>query len=193
MFTVAGNPVLSTPNSDRLDAALGELDFMVSIDIYLNETTRHADIILPTTTALERTNYDMVFHGLSVRNHAKWSPAVLEAPKGVRDLFAPRFYFGCEADDPMVAWAFADHLNPLGAKLRPMFSSDIGHWDVPSMEGVLAEAFELVDDGHLDADAFRTFTFENAVRFYASLDTGFFDGTRVEAEAAKLLATGDGS
>lgn len=87
LLTVAGNPVLSTPNSDRLENALGELDFIVSIDIYLNETTRHADIILPTTTALERTNYDMVFHGLSVRNHAKWSPAVLEAPGGVRDLF----------------------------------------------------------------------------------------------------------
>jgi len=114
----------------------------------------------------------------------------VESGEALRDLFVPRFYFGCEADDPMVAWAFADRLNPLGARLRPMFSSDIGHWDVPSMEGVLAEAFELVDEGHLDADAFRIFTFENAVRFYASLDPGFFEGTRVEAEAAKLLAAG---
>ena len=111
----------------------------------------------------------------------------VESGEALRDLFAARFYFGCEADDPMVAWAFADQLNPLGAQLRPMFSSDIGHWDVPSMEGVLAEAFELVEDGHLDAAAFRTFTFENAVRFYASLDAGFFRGTRVEAEAAQLL------
>ena len=78
LVTVAGNPVCSTPNADRLDAALGQLEFMVSVDLYINETTRHADVILPTTAPLERTNYDMVFHGMSVRNHAKWSPAWLE-------------------------------------------------------------------------------------------------------------------
>jgi anaerobic selenocysteine-containing dehydrogenase len=87
LLTIAGNPVLSTPNAGRLDRALAGLDFMVSIDVYVNETTRHADVILPTTTALERTNYDLLFHGLSVRNHAKWSPKVLEPPPGVRDLF----------------------------------------------------------------------------------------------------------
>jgi len=106
----------------------------------------------------------------------------------VRDLFVPRFYFGCEADDPMVAWAFNDRLNPVGATLRPMFSSDIGHWDVPQMNGVLSEAYELVEDGHLDLEQFRAFTFDNAVRFYASQDPGFFDGTRVAAEAASTLA-----
>ena len=87
LLSVAGNPVLSTPNALRLDRALASLDFMVSIDLYVNETTRHADIILPTTTAIERTNYDMAFHNLSVRNFAKWSPKVLEPPPGVRDLF----------------------------------------------------------------------------------------------------------
>ncbi|HKK52001.1 MAG TPA: amidohydrolase family protein, partial [Myxococcota bacterium] len=108
--------------------------------------------------------------------------------EALRDLFAPRFYFGCEADDPMVVWAFQDRLNPAGATLRPMFSSDVGHWDVPEMEGVLSEAWELVEDGHLDPDQFRTFTFENAVRFYGSLDPGFFEGTRVEKAAAGILA-----
>ncbi|MGH0031217.1 MAG: molybdopterin-dependent oxidoreductase [Myxococcota bacterium] len=87
LLTVAGNPVCSTPNADRLDAALDRLDFMVSIDLYLNETTRHADVVLPTTAPLERPNYDMVFHGLSVHNHAKWSPPVLEPPPGVRPLW----------------------------------------------------------------------------------------------------------
>jgi predicted TIM-barrel fold metal-dependent hydrolase len=106
----------------------------------------------------------------------------------VRDLFAPRFYFGCEADDPMVAWAFAERLNPAGAQLRPMFSSDVGHWDVPAMNGVLAEAWQLVDDEALDLDQFRAFSFENAVRFYASLDSDFFAGTAVESEAARVLA-----
>ena len=116
-----------------------------------------------------------------------------ETVEGLRALFAPRFYFGCEADDPMVAWAFADRLNPGGATLRPMFSSDVGHWDVPAMDGVLAEAYELVDDGHLDADQFRAFTFENAVRFYGSLDPDCFAGTTIETEAARVLAEPDRS
>jgi predicted TIM-barrel fold metal-dependent hydrolase len=106
----------------------------------------------------------------------------------LRELFVPRFYFGCEADDPMVSWAFSARTNPGGAVLRPMFSSDIGHWDVPEMNAVLLEAHELVDDGHLDAEQFRAFTFENAVRFYGSLDRDFFAGTAVEAEAAAVLS-----
>ena len=87
LVTVAGNPVSSTPNARRLDQALGQLDFMVSVDLYLNETTRHADIILPTSAPLERTNYPLAFHNLSIRNFAKWSPAVLEKPKGVKHLY----------------------------------------------------------------------------------------------------------
>lgn len=87
LVTVAGNPALSTPNAGRLERALGQLDFMVSVDLYLNETTRHADYVLPTTTPLERTNYDFVFHGMSVHNHAKWSPAVLPRPEGARHGF----------------------------------------------------------------------------------------------------------
>ena len=76
MLTNAGNPVLSTPDGKRLSAALAGLDFMVSIDIYLNETTRHADVILPPTSALERDQYDLVFHNLAVRNTARYTPAV---------------------------------------------------------------------------------------------------------------------
>jgi anaerobic selenocysteine-containing dehydrogenase len=87
LVTVAGNPVSSTPNAQRLDRALAELDFMVSVDLYLNETTRHADIILPTSAPLERTNYPLAFHNLSIRNFAKWAPSVLEAPPGVKHLY----------------------------------------------------------------------------------------------------------
>ena len=76
LLTVAGNPVLSTPDGSRLDEALAGLDFMVAVDIYLNETTRHADVILPPTTALERDHYDLVFHALAVRNTARFTPAV---------------------------------------------------------------------------------------------------------------------
>ena len=77
MLTVAGNPVLSTPDGAALDRALAGLDFMAAVDIYVNETTRHADVILPPTTALERDHYDLVFHMLAVRNTARFTPAVL--------------------------------------------------------------------------------------------------------------------
>jgi anaerobic selenocysteine-containing dehydrogenase len=76
MLTNAGNPVLSTPDGKRLAAALAGLDFMVAIDIYVNETTRHADVILPPTSALERDQYDLVFHNFAVRNTARYTPAV---------------------------------------------------------------------------------------------------------------------
>lgn len=78
MVTVAGNPVLSTPDGPSLAAALAGLDFMVAVDLYVNETTRHADVILPPTSALERDQYDLVFHGFAVRNTARWTPAVFE-------------------------------------------------------------------------------------------------------------------
>lgn len=83
-LTIAGNPVLSTPDGKRLAEAFDGLDFMAAIDIYLNETTRHADVILPTTTALERDHYDIVFHGLAVRNTARFTPAVLARPKDAK-------------------------------------------------------------------------------------------------------------
>ncbi|HYO55512.1 molybdopterin oxidoreductase family protein [Archangium sp.] len=74
MVTSAGNPVVSTPNGRQLDTAFASLDFMVSIDPYINETTRHAHIILPPTTQLERSHYDLAFHVLAVRNTTKYSP-----------------------------------------------------------------------------------------------------------------------
>lgn len=84
-ITVMGNPVLSAPNGERLAAALGELEFMVSLDVYLNETTRHADLILPSTVQLEHENYDFLFETTSIRNFARWSPAVFEPEPDQRD------------------------------------------------------------------------------------------------------------
>jgi anaerobic selenocysteine-containing dehydrogenase len=84
LATHAGNPVLSTPNGRQLDEALAQLDFMFSIDIYINETTRHADVILPPTSALERSHMDLGFALLSVRNFIKWSPPMVEAPADSR-------------------------------------------------------------------------------------------------------------
>lgn len=78
LITVSGNPVLSTPNSDRLDAALRDIDFMVSLDVYVNETTRHADVILPAPSPLRRGHYDLALYQFAVRNVANYSPPVLE-------------------------------------------------------------------------------------------------------------------
>ena len=82
LFSVASNPVLSSPNGPRLARALDTLDFMVSMDIYLNETTRHADVILPGVSPLEDFHYDVAFPQLSWRNHARYSPPVLPAAPG---------------------------------------------------------------------------------------------------------------
>lgn len=76
MLLGAGNPVLTTPNGPQLDQAFEQLDFMVAVDFYLTESTRHADVILPPVTALERDHYDIVFHKFAVRNSAKFSPAL---------------------------------------------------------------------------------------------------------------------
>jgi anaerobic selenocysteine-containing dehydrogenase len=84
LFTLAGNPVLSSPNGRRLDSALDKLDLMVSVDIYLNETTRHADYVLPTTSPLEHDHYDLAFLRLAVRDYARYSPAVFPPEAGAK-------------------------------------------------------------------------------------------------------------
>jgi anaerobic selenocysteine-containing dehydrogenase len=84
LITFAGNPVLSTPNGRQLDRALAGLDFMVSVDMYLNETTRHAHLILPPTSPLEHSHYDIALSGFAVRNVAKYSPPLFEKPAGTK-------------------------------------------------------------------------------------------------------------
>ncbi|MEA2377286.1 MAG: hypothetical protein QOD13_1193 [Thermoleophilaceae bacterium] len=79
LVTVAGNPVVSTPNAERLESAIEGLDFMLAVDIYVNETTRHADVVLPGPEPLEKSHYDLALYQLAVRNVANYSPPVLEA------------------------------------------------------------------------------------------------------------------
>lgn len=112
VLTIAGNPVLSTPDGRRLGDAFDKLDFMAAVDIYLNETTRHADVILPPTTALERDQYDIVFHGLAVRNTARFTPAALPKPKGSRHDW--EIY----RDLVLRTQARLDRKPPLAARLR---------------------------------------------------------------------------
>ena len=85
LIAIAANPVLSAPNGARLAAALGQLDFMVSMDIYLNETSRHADVILPGVSPLEDAHYDVTFGQFSQRNHARYSAPVLKRANGWPD------------------------------------------------------------------------------------------------------------
>lgn len=82
LITVAGNPVLSTPNGRQLEQALDGLDFMLSVDFYINETTRHADLILPPTAPLEHDHYDTTFNVFAVRNVTRFNEAVLAKPDG---------------------------------------------------------------------------------------------------------------
>jgi len=113
----------------------------------------------------------------------------IEHPEDIRELFVPRFYFGCEADDPANAWAFNRKANPFGARLGAVFGSDIGHFDVPDMTQVLPEAYELVEAGLINEDDFRDFVFVNPIKLWAASNKNFFKGTAVESDVAKVLTS----
>ncbi len=111
-------------------------------------------------------------------------------PSEMLELYVDRFWFGCEADDPVTVHAFDRRGNPFGARLKAVLGSDNAHWDVTDMAGVLPEAYELVERGLLDADDFRAFTFDNAVALHGGMNPSFFAGTAVEAPAAGQLRAG---
>lgn len=116
-----------------------------------------------------------------------FAACAIERPEDFRALFAERFFFGCEPDDPTVPWAFNSKANPYRARLGALFSSDISHWDVPDMAGVLPEAYELVEEGLISAGDFKDFVFGNAARFLTAVNPAFFDGTKVETAVRDLL------
>lgn len=117
-----------------------------------------------------------------------YTAAELSSVADIRDRFCTNFFWGCEADDPLVGLAFDRRVNPLGAGVPAFFASDLGHWDVPEFDAPLREAFELVEHGILDLDQLRQFVFTNPVHFYGSLNPSFFGGTAIEAEASSVLA-----
>lgn len=142
-----------------------------------DEIVRCINLAEPFKTAEELTEraYRQVFDDFGA----------VPVPSGdaLRQHFAERFYFGCEADDPMTAWAFDRHGHH---RLRPIFSSDVGHFDVVDMSAVLEEAWELVEHGLIDEEAFREFVFVNPVRLHTAMNPEFFAGTAVEGAVAKL-------
>ncbi|MCZ6645959.1 MAG: amidohydrolase family protein [SAR324 cluster bacterium] len=115
----------------------------------------------------------------------EWAACEIARKEDIHGLFARNFYFGCEADDPTNAWAFK---GPPEMRLKAMFGSDIGHWDVPDMSGVLQEAYELVEHGHIDEAAFKQFVFANPAMLHAGMNPDFFKGTLAEDAVAGLLA-----
>ena len=116
----------------------------------------------------------------------EFAACAIERPEDIADLFATPFFFGCEADDPLVRTAFDTKANPFGARLNAVFGSDIAHWDVPDMAEVLGEAWELVEHELIDEGDFRDFTFANPVRFFTEVNPDFFEGT-VVADAVRAL------
>jgi hypothetical protein len=118
----------------------------------------------------------------------EWAACGIETKDDIKSLFADRFFFGCEADDPLTSMAFNTKVNPLGTELNAMMGSDIAHWDVPDMAEVLEEAWEMVENEWIDEVSFEKFTYSNPVRFYTGTNPAFFKGTSVEAAVDRYLA-----
>jgi predicted TIM-barrel fold metal-dependent hydrolase len=116
-----------------------------------------------------------------------FADAKLTSVEDIRDRFCTNFFWGCEADDPLVGVAFDPRVTPLGALVPALFASDLGHWDVPEFDEPLEEAFELVERGILDMAQLADFVFVNPVRFYAALNPQFFADTAIAADVSALL------
>ena len=118
----------------------------------------------------------------------EWAACEINKAEEIRELFEPNFYFGCEADDPINAWAFNRKVNPFGARLKTVLGSDIGHWDVTDMSEVLEEAYELVEEELITEEDFRDFVFTNPVTLHAGMNPNFFKGTVVESYVQSAFA-----
>jgi hypothetical protein len=117
-----------------------------------------------------------------------FAAAGIERIEDIRDRFVPNFYFGSEADDPTVAYAFNTKVNPLGVQLNAFWASDSGHWDVPDLTKVLSETYSLVERGALTEANFKDLVFTHPYNFFAGKNPEFFKHTAVEAKLAKSKA-----
>ncbi|MBW2499616.1 MAG: amidohydrolase family protein [Deltaproteobacteria bacterium] len=131
-----------------------------------------------------------VMRGARGEAEDEWAALEVSSEDELVELFVPRFFFGCEADDPMTSMAFNAKVNPFGVRLGAMLGSDIGHWDVPDMREVLPEVLEPLDEGWISQEDLRDFAFANVVRFYTDTNPAFFEGTSVESAVRALLAEG---
>ncbi|MFM9967113.1 MAG: amidohydrolase family protein [Burkholderiales bacterium] len=116
--------------------------------------------------------------------HDDFEASGVKSKADIRKVFANNFYFGCEADDRATMWAFDPRM---GVRLRPVFSSDFTHFDVPDFRDVIPEAFEMVEKRFVTDEDFKEFTFTNAARLHTSTNPDFFKGTVVEKAVADEL------
>jgi hypothetical protein len=117
-----------------------------------------------------------------------FAESLIGSDEDIIDIFSKRFFYGCEADDPLNSLAFNTSISPAGARFPAVFASDIGHWDVRDMREVLPEAYELIEHGHVNDEEFRDFVFGNPVKLWATMNPDFFAGTAVEGAVARELA-----
>lgn len=132
---------------------------------------------------IEEIMGQMAEHLEDLDNVDDWAACKISSVQDVYDLFVPNFYFGCEADDPSNLWAFKGK-----TRLKAIFSSDIGHWDVPDIRECVVEAYELVEDGDMTGQDFREFVFTNPVELQMGMNPDFFKGTVVEEAARQEMA-----
>jgi predicted TIM-barrel fold metal-dependent hydrolase len=171
-FEKRGRAALDRLNPANLDAA--EL-FRVAEKYAPNLTRYRPEQLVPGVSAVDGQVDDFAQSGVT-------------SVEEIRDAFCRNFFWGCEGDDPLVGLAYDRRVNPLGAQLRPMMGSDLGHWDVPSFTMPLVEAYELVEDGILTPEQFKEFVNTNAVRFYAGTGSSFFAGTAVQEDTERTQA-----
>jgi predicted TIM-barrel fold metal-dependent hydrolase len=117
----------------------------------------------------------------------EFSRCAIAKKEDIRDLFVPKFFFGCEGDDKLTSLAFDSRKLPMRSRLSAIYSSDIGHFDLPDMRDAALEAYELVEDELISEDDFRDFAFVNPVRAKTDVNPDFFKGTRIEDDVKRIL------
>lgn len=117
----------------------------------------------------------------------EWARGGIASKDDLRAVFE-RMFFGCEGDDRLTALAFDTRKNPTGARLNAIYSSDIGHFDLPDMRDAAYEAYELVEGGLIGEDDFRDFVFTNPARMKTQVNPDFFKGTRIEKDVERVIA-----
>jgi predicted TIM-barrel fold metal-dependent hydrolase len=118
----------------------------------------------------------------------EWALCGVKRRDDIKDLFVPNFFFGCEGDDPMTSLAFDTRKNAFGARLNVLYSSDLGHYDLPDMRDAAREAWELVEHGLISEGDFRDFVFTNPVLAKARVNPDFFNDTVIEDAAVSMLS-----
>jgi hypothetical protein len=111
-----------------------------------------------------------------------FAAAHVEKVEDIKARWVDSFFFGSESDDRTVAHAFNDKANPLGVKINAIYSSDVGHWDVPDLTEVLAESYALVEQGVISEDDFKAWAFDNPYKLYTGAKADFFKGTAIESK-----------